>query len=102
VKSKATFIEPMLLLRSDELPDGPQWLRELKIDGYRAVAIKSEGRIHLRSRNDDDFSTKYPGLPKRSRPSPTLIEGNAPKIRTRMGFVPKPSPDTAEYCVDLR
>jgi hypothetical protein len=28
--SKAKFIEPMLLLRSDELPDGPEWLRELK------------------------------------------------------------------------
>jgi len=37
---KAEFIEPMLLLRCDELPAGPEWLRELKFDGYRAVAIK--------------------------------------------------------------
>ena len=36
MKSKATFIEPMLLSGSDELPDGPEWLREPKLDGYRA------------------------------------------------------------------
>ncbi len=29
----AAFIEPMLPLRSDVLPDGPEWLRELKFDG---------------------------------------------------------------------
>jgi len=26
----ASFIEPMLLQRSSELPDGPEWLRELE------------------------------------------------------------------------
>jgi bifunctional non-homologous end joining protein LigD len=62
VKLRATFIEPVLLLRCDGLPDGPEWLRELKFDGYRAVAIKSEGRIHLRSRNDNDFSSRYPAI----------------------------------------
>jgi ATP-dependent DNA ligase len=34
----------MLLLRCDELPGGQEWLRDLKLDGYRAVAIKSESR----------------------------------------------------------
>jgi hypothetical protein len=29
------------LLQSSELPDAPEWLRELKLDGYRAVALKS-------------------------------------------------------------
>jgi len=35
MKRAAGFVEPMLLLPSNELPDGPGWLRELKLDGYR-------------------------------------------------------------------
>jgi ATP-dependent DNA ligase len=31
----------MLLLRAEWLPEGPDWLYELKLDGYRALAIKS-------------------------------------------------------------
>jgi ATP-dependent DNA ligase len=35
----ARFIEPMLLLRSADLPDGGDWLIELKLDGYRAIEL---------------------------------------------------------------
>jgi hypothetical protein len=28
-KTEAAFIEPMLLLRTEKLPDGPDWLHEL-------------------------------------------------------------------------
>jgi hypothetical protein len=61
---KARFIEPMLLLRTDKLPEGPGWLRELKFDGYRALAIKTGDRLQLRSRNDKDFGARYPGILK--------------------------------------
>ena len=32
---KAQFIEPMLCVATSELPSGPQWFYELKLDGYR-------------------------------------------------------------------
>jgi ATP-dependent DNA ligase len=35
-KVAAAFIEPMLLLRKKKLPEGPDWLYEVKLDGYRA------------------------------------------------------------------
>jgi bifunctional non-homologous end joining protein LigD len=50
----------MLLLRTERLPEGPNWLYELKLDGYRALAIKTGGKVQLRSRNDNNFTARYP------------------------------------------
>ncbi len=59
---KAAFVEPMLLLRSSELPDEAEWLHELKLDGYRCIAIKTNGEVQLRSRNDNDFAERFPSI----------------------------------------
>src|SRR5215203_4822969 len=76
-KLKASFIEPMLLLRKESLPEGPNWLIELKLDGYRALAIKTGGKVQLRTRNDNDFSGRYPDLVKAlaALPDETVIDG---------------------------
>jgi DNA ligase D-like protein (predicted ligase) len=76
-KATARFIEPMLLLRTEKLPEGPDWQVELKLDGYRSLAIKSGGKIHLRSRNDNDFNARYPGIVKAlaKMPDDTVIDG---------------------------
>jgi len=67
----------MLLRPSSELPDGAAWLYELKLDGYRAIAFKSAGEVHLRSRNDNDFNRRYPAIRKalRAIPDETVIDG---------------------------
>ena len=67
----------MLLLRTERLPEGGEWLRELKLDGYRALAIKTGGKLQLRSRNDNDFTVRYPALAKAlsAIPDETLIDG---------------------------
>jgi ATP-dependent DNA ligase len=76
-KLKSRFIEPMLLLRTDKLPEGPGWLHELKFDGYRALAIKTGDRLQPRSRNDNDFGARYPAILKALAPMPdeTVIDG---------------------------
>ena len=77
-RANARFVAPMLLLRTDTLPDDPvRWLYELKMDGYRAVAYKTGGTVHLRSRNDNDFSRSYPGIPRglTEIPDDTVIDG---------------------------
>src|SRR5438105_15665895 len=62
----ARFVEPMLLLRTDSLPSGEQWLYELKLDGYRAIGFKRNGDVSLRSRNDNDFNERYPAVVNRA------------------------------------
>jgi ATP-dependent DNA ligase len=81
-KVKAKFIEPMLLLRSAELPDEDQWLKELKLDGYRALAIRTGGKVELRSRNDNDFSERYAAIAKAlaQMPNETVIDGEVVAI----------------------
>ena len=67
----------MLLLRTEKLPEGLDWLVELKLDGYRALAIKTAGKVQLHSRNDNDFSLRYHGIVKALQPMPdeTVIDG---------------------------
>src|SRR5262245_38783890 len=76
-KTRASFIPPMLLLRTEKLPEGANWLYELKLDGYRCVAFKTGGKIHLRSRNDKDFNGTYPAVVKAlaDLPNETVIDG---------------------------
>jgi bifunctional non-homologous end joining protein LigD len=71
------FVEPMLLLATSELPQGPQWSYEIKLDGYRAIAIKKNGDVRLRSRNDKDFNRKYPRVAEAlaSLPDNTVVDG---------------------------
>ena len=69
--AQAKFIQPMLLIKADRLPDDPGWTYELKLDGYRAIAFKRDGKVQLHSRNDKDFATRYPAVVKALANLPT-------------------------------
>ena len=58
----ARYVEPMKCLLVDHLPEGDEWIYEIKFDGFRAIAVKSERGIELLSRNQKDFSQRYPSL----------------------------------------
>ncbi len=49
------------------LPEGPEWLYEVKWDGYRALLIKDGERVQIRSRNDKDLTASYPVIPAAAR-----------------------------------
>jgi bifunctional non-homologous end joining protein LigD len=44
------------------LPEGSEWLYELKLDGYRALLLKHGGQIRILSRNEKDLTPMYPGI----------------------------------------
>lgn len=44
------------------LPEGDRWLYEVKLDGYRAIAIKAGGNVEIRSRNNKDLTKAYPAV----------------------------------------
>jgi len=67
----------MLLLRKERLPEGPEWVYEIKLDGYRALAIKSDGKLQLRSRNGNEFNSRYPAIATalQALPDETALDG---------------------------
>lgn len=75
--TQAGFVEPMLLLPTSDLPEGAAWSYEPKLDGYMAVAFKTDGRVQLRSRNNKDFNRKYPAVAAAlaALPNETVIDG---------------------------
>jgi bifunctional non-homologous end joining protein LigD len=55
-------IHPMLATPVNEPFDGPEWLFEIKWDGYRAVVFLEGGKMRLVSRNQNDLTPRYPEL----------------------------------------
>jgi bifunctional non-homologous end joining protein LigD len=54
------FIEPCIPTRADKPPAGPNWIHEIKHDGYRIIARKKDGRVRLFTRRGYDWTHKYP------------------------------------------
>lgn len=55
-------IHPMLATPTAKAFDNPDWLFEIKWDGYRAVAFIEDGRVRLVSRNQNDLTRQFPEL----------------------------------------
>jgi len=53
---------PQLAKLGDTAPTGPQWIHEVKWDGYRLVAVVVDGKARLWSRNALEWTAKVPEL----------------------------------------
>jgi bifunctional non-homologous end joining protein LigD len=76
----AGFIAPCLPTKTTTLPSGSQWLHEIKHDGFRIIARKSDGRVRLYSRPGNDFTRRFPLIVEalaRLRSRSCIIDGEA-------------------------
>ena len=53
------FTEPILPTLVDDPPEGGDWIREVKFDGYRSQLVKEFDRARIFTRNGFDLSAKY-------------------------------------------
>jgi len=76
-KRKAEFIEPMECALVSELPEGSQWTYEVKLDGYRAIGVRTSSETVLYSRNHKNFNKRFPQIVEalRNLPANTVIDG---------------------------
>ena len=63
----AGFIASCLPTKTDKLLSGSQWLHEIKHDGFRIIARKSNGRVRLYSRPGKDLTGRFMISPSRTR-----------------------------------
>jgi bifunctional non-homologous end joining protein LigD len=56
------FVPPMLATAIDRAFSDPDWLFELKLDGYRVQAIVEGRVVRLRTRNGKDAATYFPAF----------------------------------------
>jgi DNA ligase D-like protein (predicted ligase) len=55
-----SFVRPQLSQPVEKPPSGPQWVHEIKLDGYRMAARIDNGRVQLLTRTGLDWTAKYP------------------------------------------
>ena len=73
----ASFIEPMECVAVSKVHDGLQWIYEIKLDGYRAVGIKSDRGVRLLSHRNNSFNRQYPLIVEAlsELPEDTVVDG---------------------------
>src|SRR4051794_6134012 len=72
--------EPCLPTRGTKVPDRPEWIHEIKHDGYRLIVQREGKRVRLFTRNGHDWTDRYPLIAEaalRNRNASFVIDGEA-------------------------
>nr|WP_311974218.1 hypothetical protein [Bradyrhizobium glycinis] len=65
---------------AEQVPSGPDWIHEVKHDGYRMLVIRENERVRLLSRNGTDWTKRYPWIAEaalKNRQKRFVIDGEA-------------------------
>jgi bifunctional non-homologous end joining protein LigD len=76
---KAPF-KPCIPTRGTKVPAGPDWLHEIKYDGYRLIVQREGKRVRLFTRNGHDWTGRSPLITEaalRNKSNSFVIDGEA-------------------------
>jgi ATP-dependent DNA ligase len=81
-RREASFIEPMECLGASKLPEGSNFVWEVKLDGYRALAVKSGDGVTLFSRRRKSLNRQFPYIVEAlaDLPEGTVVDGEVVAI----------------------
>ncbi len=61
VRSRSVgFVEPCLPSPAERPPAGPNWIHEIKHDGFRIMARRDGAGVRLFTRHGHDFTARFP------------------------------------------
>ena len=72
------FIEPCLPTPAARAPTGPDWVHEIKHDGYRLMVRRSGDRVRIYTRRGADWTHRFPRIvegTRKLRVSSVLLDG---------------------------
>ena len=74
------WIRPCLPTLVDKPPIGPQWVHEIKWDGYRVSTYVADGKSTIRTRNGHDWTARFPAIARAAaalKMRSTVLDGEA-------------------------
>jgi bifunctional non-homologous end joining protein LigD len=108
-----TFVSPMMAKIAEESFDSPDWIFEVKLDGYRGIAVFDvAGKHHLWSRNGLPLEKKFPAVAKaisKLKLRSTILDGEVvavdengiPRFQFLQRFQKQPTAPTLYYVFDV-
>src|SRR5881396_1519834 len=90
------FIEPCRPSKASRPPSGPEWVHEIKHDGFQLMVRREGSRVRCFTRGGYDWADRFPAIVEtasRLRAQSFLIDGDLPPgwaVRLRRSSVPAP------------
>jgi bifunctional non-homologous end joining protein LigD len=72
--------QPCISTRGTKVPSGPDWIHEIKHDGYRLIVQREGKRVRLFTRNGHDWTDRYPWIVQaalQNRQKQFVLDGEA-------------------------
>jgi bifunctional non-homologous end joining protein LigD len=112
-KTFPDFVPPMMAQSAKEPFDSPDWIFEIKLDGYRAVTVfDAAGKPHLWTRNGMPLEQKFPAISQsvaRLKLRSTILDGEIiavdesgiPRFQLLQRFQKQPTAPTLYFVFDV-